>query len=86
MELQEWQDCIKSNKTRTVAIIILVLDRNPQGYNEQFIKFIDFYFGIYVAINHWLENIKQYMCLILKNHIEKKFIRNMGNSGTAYSL
>ena len=31
LELQEWQDYIKSNKTRILAIIMLVSNKNPQG-------------------------------------------------------
>ena len=32
LELQDWENFIKSNKTRVLAIIMLVTKNNPQGY------------------------------------------------------
>ena len=31
LEIQEWEDFINSNKTRILAIIVLVTNKNPQG-------------------------------------------------------
>ena len=45
LKLQEWEDCIKLNKTRILAIIKLSPNNNSQGYKEQVISFIDFYSG-----------------------------------------
>ena len=44
LELQEWEDFIKSNKTRILAIIMLVPNNNPQEYKEHVISFIVFDF------------------------------------------
>ena len=40
LELQEWEGCMKSNKTRILAIIVLVPNKNPQGYKGCNISFI----------------------------------------------
>ena len=40
LELQEWDDCIKSNKTRILAIIMLVPNKNQKGYKERVILFV----------------------------------------------
>ena len=37
LELQEWEYCIKSNKTRILDNIILVTNKNPHGYIEKVI-------------------------------------------------
>ena len=61
LELQEWEDCIKSNKTITLAIIMLVPNKNPKGYKEHTILFIVFAFGEGVTIIDWLANINVYI-------------------------
>ena len=45
LELQEWEDFIKSNKTIILAIIMLVPNNNPQGYKQHVVYFISFAFG-----------------------------------------
>ena len=45
LELQEWEDCINSNKTIILSIMILVPNKNPYGYKEHVIFLIDFAFG-----------------------------------------
>ena len=42
LELQEWEGCIKSNKTIILANIILVPNKNPHGYKGHDISFISF--------------------------------------------
>ena len=42
LELQEWEDFIKYNKTRILAIIMLVPNNNPQGYKENVIFSLKF--------------------------------------------
>ena len=50
LKLQEWKDCIKSDKTIILAIIMLVTNNNTQGYKEHVISFISFAFGESVTI------------------------------------
>ena len=57
MELKEWEDRIKSNKTKILYIIVLVKKKTPQKYKEDVISFIDFVFGEGIIITDWLENI-----------------------------
>ena len=57
-ELQEWEDCIKSNKTRIIDIIVLVPNKNTQVYKEHVIYFIAFAFEESVTIIDWLANMK----------------------------
>ena len=61
LELQEWEDFIKSNKIKILAIIMLVPKKIPQGYKEHVISCIAFYFGYIVTIIDWIENMKLYV-------------------------
>ena len=61
LELQEWYGFQKSNKKRVLSVIMLVPNRNTQGYKEIFILFIAFSFGEGVAIIDWLANMKLYV-------------------------
>ena len=64
LELKEWEDFIKSNKTRILDIIMLVPKKNPQGYKEYAISFIDFSFVECVTIIYWQAKMKIYVCYI----------------------
>ena len=61
LEMQEWDYCIKSNKTIILDIIMLVSNKNPQGYKEHIIYFIESIFGEGVIIIHWLSNMEIYV-------------------------
>ena len=61
MELQDWEDFIKSNKTRIVDINMLVPNKNPQGYKEHVIQFIGFEFGLGITIIYWISNMNLYV-------------------------
>ena len=61
LRLQESGYFIKSNKTRILALIMLVQNNNPKGYKQHVIYFIDFSFGEGVNIIYWLANIKRYV-------------------------
>ena len=37
LELKEWEDCIKPDKTIILAIIMLVPNNNPQVYKQDVI-------------------------------------------------
>ena len=58
LEQRDWEYCIKQNKTRIQAIIMLVQNNNPQGYKEHYILFIAFTFGEDVTVIDWLVNMK----------------------------
>ena len=62
LELQEWEDFINSNKTIILAINMLVRNKNPQGYIENFISFITSAFVESVTIIDWPTKIKLYVC------------------------
>ena len=81
LELQEWEDFIKSNKTRILYIVMLVLNRNPQGYKEYIIQFIDFAFGECVTTIYWLANMKPYFPDINEAY-KNTIIGHLENSGT----
>ena len=61
LELQEREICINLNKRIILAIIMLVINKNPQGYKEQVIPFIDFSFLEVVTVNYWLSNVNLYV-------------------------
>ena len=61
LELQEWDDCINPHKTIILAIIMLVPNKNPQGYKEHIISCIAFDFRKYVTIIDFLANMKLYV-------------------------
>ena len=42
LELQEWEDRIKSKTTRILALIMLFPNKNPPGYKKHVIYFIVF--------------------------------------------
>ena len=54
LELQEWENCIKSNKTIILAIITLVPKKNTGGYKEHVILFTSCTFGKFVIIIDWI--------------------------------
>ena len=58
LELQQWEDCMKSKNTRILAIVMLVPNRNPPGYKEHVISFITISFRDGVTIIYWLINMK----------------------------
>ena len=61
LELQYWDGCVKSNKTRILSIIMLVPNNNPQGYKKHFILLISFSFGEGFNIIDWIANTKIYV-------------------------
>ena len=61
LELQERETCINLNKRIILAIIMLVINKNPQGYKEQVIPFIAFAFLEVVTVNYWLSNVNLYV-------------------------
>ena len=61
LELQEWEDCINSKKTKILAIIIFVLCNNTPRYKEYVISFIAFDFGEDVTMIDWMENMNNYV-------------------------
>ena len=85
LKLQEWEDFIKSNKKIILAIIMLINNKNPQGYKEHVILFILFSFGEDVTIIDWIENMKLYVPNIEESY-KDKIIGNLVNSGTSYLL
>ena len=82
LEHQYFGYCIKSKKTRILAIITLVSKNNPQGYKEHVISFILFDFGEVVTIIDWLENMNIYVSCIVKSY-KDTIIGRLGNSGTS---
>ena len=85
MELQEWEDLINSNKTRVLAVIRLVSNKNLQVYKEHVILYILFAFGEGVTNIYWLANMKLYVSNIEKPYKDTK-INHLVNSGIAYLL
>ena len=58
MEIQDCEECIKSNKTIILAIIMFVTN-NTLRYKEHDIIVFDFEEVVYVI--DWLENMKVYV-------------------------
>ena len=61
---------------------MLIQNKNPQGYKEYVIQFIDFYFGEYVTIIDWIENMKLYVYDTEESY-KDTIIGHLGNSGTS---
>ena len=61
LELQDWEDLIKSHKTIILAVIMLVPNKNPQRYKERVILFISFTFGEGVTIIDLIEKMELYV-------------------------
>ena len=57
-------------------------NKNPQGYKEHIISFIDFDFGEGVIIIDWLANMKLYVTDIEESY-KYTIIGHLGNSGTS---
>ena len=85
LELQEWEDFIKSNKIKILAIIMLFPINNPQGYKENVISFIELSFGEGFTTIDLIENMKLYVSDIEESY-KNTIIGNMGSSGTVDSL
>ena len=82
LELQEWEDFIKSNKTRILAIVMLAPKKNPQGYKDHVISFIAFDFGEVVTIIDWISNTKIYVYSIEETYKDTT-IGHLGISGAS---
>ena len=78
LELQEWEDCIKSNKKIVLAIIMLVPNNKPQGYKEHVIQSFESNFGEGVTIIDWLANMKLYVDTIEEPY-KDTIIGHLGN-------
>ena len=61
---------------------MIVLNKNPQGYKEHVIQFINFTFGECVTIIDWLKNMKLYLCNIEESY-KDTISEIIGNSGTS---
>ena len=72
---------MKSNKTRTLAIIVVVPNKNPKGYKERIISFIVFAFGEGVTIFYWQANMNLYVSDIEESY-KDTIISHLVNSGT----
>ena len=55
LELQAWEDCVESIKTKKLDMIMLVTNNKPKLYKEHVIYFILFTFGEGVTIIDWIE-------------------------------
>ena len=58
MEFKEWEDLIKSKKTRILVIILLVSNKNSPGDKANFIYFIVFDFEESATIIGWIASMK----------------------------
>ena len=85
LELQQWEDFIKSNKTRILAMIMLVPNNNLYGYKQHVILFIDFASRKGVTIIYWIGKIKRYESDFEESY-KVAIIGDMVNSGTTYLL
>ena len=61
---------MKSNKTRILSILVLVPCKNPPGYQEGVILFIEFSFVKSNTTIYWIENMNQCISEILKSYKE----------------
>ena len=68
LELQEWDDFMKSKKKRILSIIILVPCSNPTGYKEHVICFNVFAFGEDITTLDWLEKMNIYVSEIVESY------------------
>ena len=68
LELQEWDIFINLNKTRILAIMMLVPNNNTQGYKENVIQFLECFVGEGVTIIDWTENMILYVSGIEKSY------------------
>ena len=70
MELQEWEDYIKSKNTIILDIIIYLPFNNTPGNKESIIYFIRFAFGEGVTIIDCLANMKLFVSEIVESYKE----------------